>query len=241
MRCTFVKRCAMGLTRLGKLERLETKRPVDRTETQLLELDGAIVIVQTVNLALDLVEANVVESGVGRLDGLLLGHQKTLLPPHVNVVQLVKVLMHVVRVHGLFLNVSPGREPTPVGQVCFFLGSPLGSAGVEGVLGPDYFSLKVCGEVCICSVQTLDPEVATQKVVGHVHVLDFHVDRMLLALGHLGAHKLRSCSEVRRHDTGDDSLGEKRCVVIAVVGAHDGGIFVCVLVRVRRCCRCCRR
>jgi len=104
------------------------------------------VEVDTVDAALDLVEADVVEAlEAGAVDGAhaVIGHEEVLLPAHEEVFLLGPGARQGIWARSVLGQGLVGREAGPMLAVDLFGGPPLGMLGDEGVVAADDFALKV--------------------------------------------------------------------------------------------------
>ncbi len=182
------------------------------------------VKVDAADLPAHLVKTDVVEpleaGAVNRPDSVV-RHEEVLLPPHKYVLSLVDVLDRGLAALARLLHVgAEGGKLGPVGDVNLLAGAPALVLRDEAVFRADDLALEVrrqggmiVGQACVvvgrsaagtqANVQkrsgngrTLDLEVAAQERLAHVHVLDLHLDLVLLPFRLLGPDKPASRLQV---------------------------------------------
>ena len=170
--------------------------------------------VDAAHSARHLVETDVVEplkAGAGDGAYAMVGHEEVFLPSHKDVFALGEVAICKVRSFRLLGERSPRREPGPVVHVSFLCGTPRLVTSLERMLGANDFSFEKCRQgrmilrktcdikiirasprlkVRPAAIQTLDAKVAAQVGLGHVHMFDFHIHIIDLAIRLLRADKL---------------------------------------------------
>lgn len=105
--------------------------------------------VDTVDLALDLVEAYIVETlEAGPMDGsdAMVRDEEVLFPSHPYILLLSNVRYRNGAFSSLLLIRSPWRELGPMTQIYFRSCTPVLMLRKEVILRTDYFALEVCGE-----------------------------------------------------------------------------------------------
>lgn len=167
-----------------------------------MEVDAAyrpLYLVET-----DIVEA--LKAGARDCPNAVIRDEEIFLPSHEHVLALGKIAVCEIGPFGLFGQWFPCRKPGPVVYVCFLIGAPCFIASYECVLGADDFSFEECGqggmvfrEACIgrttvrmalyigektegMEEPTLNAQIATHIGLGHIHVLDLHVNIIHLAV-----------------------------------------------------------
>lgn len=118
-------------------------------QLQLLKLLTLRMEVDAVDIARDLVEADVVEAleaGARDLAHAVVGHEEGFLPAHEDVLALGGILEVEVGLLGLFGEGPPGGEAGPVLHVGLVGGAPGGVARLEGIFGADDFAFEEGGQ-----------------------------------------------------------------------------------------------
>lgn len=151
--------------------------------------------------ALDLIETDVVEpfeTSARYSSYAVVGDEEIFFPSHKNMLALSKVTVCEVGPLRLLGKWLPGRETRPMMNVCLLIGSPFLVTSLECMLGANNFAFEECCQSRVIFSEALDTQVAAQVRLGHIHVLDFHVHIIDLAVRLLSPDESTSGAEKGR-------------------------------------------
>lgn len=169
----------------------------DVLELKLLEFLASSMVINTRDFALELVEADIVETVEAGAWGDALPvvrYKEVLLPPHEHVLALHKVLDATAPLQILGVG-SERRELLPVRHVGALISTPALVLGQEAIARADDLALEVGCYHGILFRESFYMQVPAQETLPQVYVLDFHLHLIHLRLAGLFAVEPASRSE----------------------------------------------
>jgi len=158
---------------------------------ELLELFAFSMEIDTTYASRNLVEADIIETfeacAINSPDTVV-WDEEVFLPPHKDVVPLRKVLVCKILPFCLFGKGSPSLESRPVLHVHLLIGAPFRMFFGKSVFRSDDFAFEVGSQARVVFRQALNAQVAAQKRLFHINVLDLHLNivdltvRLLIAM-----------------------------------------------------------